>query len=180
MTKSAHKFTPRRAAFNKFVRQRAHQEGILFNAALEKTFLPAGIKADYSSERHYRQHSGRKGMQKNSSVVDEGDLFIRNEDHDDVHDFKTDFNLIDSYDTSDTTHHTVMKVSLLDIARPAKQRGAAKDFEVVQKLRNVIVLEDNGLEYQWEDDEWEHIYDERLAEEQRSYSSVLRGNDSET
>lgn len=47
----------------------------------------------------------------------------------------------------------------------------------MQKLRNVIVLEDNGLEYQWEDDEWEHIYDERLAEEQRSYSSVLRGNE---
>ena len=91
-----------------------------------------------------------------------------------------------------------MKVSLLDIARPAKQKGdvitftitiiqmthvkqsysgVAKDFEVVQKVRNVIVLEDNGLEYQWEDDEWEQIYDERHAEEQRSYSSVLRGNE---
>ena len=55
--------------------------------------------------------------------------------------------------------------------------GAAKDFEVVQKLRNVIVLEDNGLEYHWEDDEWEHIYDEEFVEEQRSYSSVLRGNE---
>ena len=47
----------------------------------------------------------------------------------------------------------------------------------MQKLRNVIVLEDNGLEYQWEDDEWEHIYDEEFVEEQRSYSSVLRGNE---
>jgi hypothetical protein len=47
----------------------------------------------------------------------------------------------------------------------------------VQTLRSVIVLEDDSLEYQWEDDEWEQIYDERLAEEQRSYSSVLRGNE---
>ena len=46
----------------------------------------------------------------------------------------------------------------------------------MQKVRNVIVLED-GLEYQWEDDEWEQIYDERHADEQQSYSSVLRGNE---
>lgn len=61
-------------------------------------------------------------MQWNSSWsnVDEGDLFIRDED---VYDFKIDFNLIDSYDTSHNTHHTDMKVSLLDIARPAKQKG---------------------------------------------------------
>jgi len=175
MTKSAHKVTPRRAAFNKFVRQKAHREGILFNAALEKTFLPAGIKANYSSEHHDRQHPGRKS---NSSAlisnVEDRELFIRDED---VYDYRIDFNLIDSYDTSHTTHHTDTRVSLLDIARPAKQKGAAKDFEVVQKLRNVIVLEDNGLEYQWEDEEWEHIYDEEFVEEQRSYSSVLRGNE---
>lgn len=56
------------------------------------------------------------------SNVDDGELFLRDED---VYDFKIDFNLIDSYDTlaSNTTHHTDMKVSLLDIARPAKQRG---------------------------------------------------------
>jgi len=179
MTKSAHKNTPRRAACNKFVRQKAHQEGILFHAALGETFVPAGIKAYYSSEHHDRQHPGRRGMQWNSSAfisgsdVDDGELFIRDED---VYDFRIDFNLIDSYDTSNTTHHSDMMVSLLDIARPAKQKGAAKDFEVVQKLRNVIVLEDSGLEYQWDDDEWEHIYDERLAEE-RSYSSVLRGKE---
>jgi hypothetical protein len=57
------------------------------------------------------------------------------------------------------------------------QSGAAKDFEIVEKVRNVIVLEDNGLDYQWEDDEWEQIYDKRDAEEQLSYSSVLRGNE---
>ena len=65
-------------------------------------------------------------MQWNSSAfisgsdVDDGELFVREED---VYDFRIDFNLIDCYDTSDTSHHTDMKVSLLDIARPAKQKG---------------------------------------------------------
>lgn len=53
-------------------------------------------------------------------AVDDGELFIREED---VYDFRIDFNLIE--DTSDTSHwhHSDMKVSLLDIARPAKRRG---------------------------------------------------------
>ena len=57
--------------------------------------------------------------------------------------------------------------------------GAAKDFEVVRRVQNVIALEDDfeGLEFQWEEEEWEQIYDERQAEELRSYSSVLKGND---
>lgn len=43
----------------------------------------------------------------------------------------------------------------------------------------MIALEDDfeGLEFQWEEEEWEQIYDERQAEELRSYSSVLKGND---
>ena len=60
--------------------------------------------------------------------------------------------------------------------------GVAKDFEIVQKVRNVVALEDEFdseslLEYQWEDDdEWEQIYDEQLhPTEKRSYSSVLKG-----
>jgi hypothetical protein len=51
------------------------------------------------------------------SNVDDGELFVH---EDDVYDFKIDFTM----DTSDTRHHhTDMKVSLLDIARPAKQKG---------------------------------------------------------
>jgi hypothetical protein len=103
--------------------------------------------------------------------VDDGELFVHEED---VYDFKTDFT-----DTHDTSHHTDTTISLLDIARPAKPKGVAKHFEVVQKVRDVIVLEDDfeGLEHQWEDDEWDQIYEERHAEEPRSYSSVLRGNE---
>lgn len=49
------------------------------------------------------------------SNVDDGELFIHEED---VYDFKIDF-----MDTSDTRHHTDMKVSLIDIARPTKKKG---------------------------------------------------------
>jgi hypothetical protein len=49
------------------------------------------------------------------SNVDDGELFVREED---VYDFKIDF-----MDTSNTRHHTDMKISLLDIARPAKKKG---------------------------------------------------------
>jgi len=106
------------------------------------------------------------------SDVDDGELFVREED---VDDFKIDFT-----DTSNARHHSDMKVSLLDIARPAKQKGAAKDFEVVRKVRDVITLEDDfeGLEYYWEDDEWEQRCDQPHATEKKSYSSVVRGNDS--
>ena len=47
--------------------------------------------------------------------VDDGELFTSEED---VYDSKIDFT-----DTSDTGHNTDMKVSLFDIARPAKQKG---------------------------------------------------------
>jgi len=146
------------------------------------TIAPAGIKALYSSEpsrsRYYNdQYAGRKRTGWNSSVftsgpdIDDGELHLHEED---VYDFKIDF-----VDTSDARHHTDMKVSLVDIARPAKRKGAAKDFEVVQTVRNVIALEDEfeGLGSEWEDDEWEQIFDESRAEEQKSYSSVLRGNE---
>lgn len=50
----------------------------------------------------------------------------------------------------------------------------------MQTIRNVIVLEDEfQVEFQWEEeeDEWEQVFDERHAEQARSYSSVLRGNE---
>ena len=56
--------------------------------------------------------------------------------------------------------------------------GVVKDFEVVKKVRNVVALEDDledPLGYQWEDDEWEQIYDTTVTEK-KSYSSVLKGD----
>jgi hypothetical protein len=81
---------------------------------------------DYSSKHRNDRNPGGNCTKAYSNAfirgtnVDDEELFIRDED---VYDFKNDFNLIDSYDTSDTTPHTDMKVSLLDIARPAKKKG---------------------------------------------------------
>ena len=50
------------------------------------------------------------------SDVDDGELFIREED---VYDFIIDFT--DTFDTHH--HHTDTNISLLNIARPAKQKG---------------------------------------------------------
>jgi len=101
--------------------------------------------------------------------VEDGDLFVRGEDVDYL------------YTSNSTRHHhhdTRMKISLLDIARPAKQKGIAKDFEVVQKVRNVVVLEDdleNPLGYRWEDDEWDEWEQIYYTTEKKSYSSALKG-----
>jgi len=156
----------------------------MFKTALVNTVAPAGIKGSYSSEpnlydlRHLpRKHIGWKNSSTfiNGSNIDDGELFVREE-----HGYY-DLDEIDFRHTSDTRHHTEMKVSLVDIARPAKRKGAAKDFEVVQTVQNVVVLEDEFESlggYEWEDDEWEQIFDERhSAEERTSYSSVLRGNE---
>jgi len=177
---------PRRLAFHKFVRQKAHQEGTLFVTAASNTVWPAGLKATYSSDHYYSRHGRKDGKQLSSgdfihgSDADTGELSFQDED---VHDFKIDFTDNDD-DTQNTRRHTDMTISLLDIARPAKQKGVAKDFEVVQTVRNVIVLEDEFeslVGFQWEDDneweQWEEVYDGRHAEQARSYSSVLRGNE---
>ncbi|KAF8800151.1 hypothetical protein BYT27DRAFT_7263296 [Phlegmacium glaucopus] len=169
-----------RKAFHKLVRQMAHKEGIPFETALDKIIAPPAVKvllySPTTERRNPRRNPGRMdGTQWNGSAfisgskVDDGELFVREED---VYDLKIDF--IDTQDTR--RHHTDMTISLLDIARPAKPKGVAKDFEVVQKVRNVIALDDDsfafgGLEYQWEDDDWDQIYDDWHAEEQRSYSS---------
>ena len=55
--------------------------------------------------------------------VDDGELFVRDED---VYDFRIDFMLVDIFDSDTRRRHTDMKVSLLDIARPAKQKGKKK------------------------------------------------------
>ncbi|KAF9077324.1 hypothetical protein BDP27DRAFT_1312202 [Rhodocollybia butyracea] len=78
------------------------------------------------------------------------------------------------------TEHVVF---ILDIAKPAKPKGIAKDFEVVEGVRKVIFLDDEGdwgrfsEEDEWE--EWEKIYsDSETSDVQEvkrpAYSTVLQ------
>lgn len=67
----------------------------------------------------------------------------------------------------------LMTICLLDIARPIKRKGLAKDFEVVKKPQHVIALED--VEGSLEEDDWECIYVAEVKQT-RTYSAVLHGD----
>ncbi|KAG6860108.1 hypothetical protein C0995_015608 [Termitomyces sp. Mi166 len=78
--------------------------------------------------------------------------------------------------------------SLLDIAKPARPKGIAKDFEVVESVTRVITFEDDV----WKDDasrslddedlweEWDEAYREYDAIDERKplYSAVVGGKGS--
>ncbi|KAF5373494.1 hypothetical protein D9615_009431 [Tricholomella constricta] len=75
--------------------------------------------------------------------------------------------------------------SLLDIARPAKAKGIAKEFEMVDSVAKVIAFEDEeewpvGHGYENEDeidwDEWGEAYEE-WSPKKASYSAVVEGKD---
>ncbi|RPD65694.1 hypothetical protein L227DRAFT_570977 [Lentinus tigrinus ALCF2SS1-6] len=60
-----------------------------------------------------------------------------------------------------------MEVSILDIAKPAKPRGPAKEYEIVDTVRRVIALEeDEWEEYVYED--WELTAEQYLCEDWES------------
>ncbi|KAG6835938.1 hypothetical protein H0H93_013155 [Arthromyces matolae] len=75
-------------------------------------------------------------------------------------------------------------VSLMDIAKPAKPKGVAREFEVVNGLSKVIACEEDvwhdntgpgsSLDDFWED--WDNVYEDCAMEdvERPSYSSVAR------
>ncbi|TFK65006.1 hypothetical protein BDN72DRAFT_220172 [Pluteus cervinus] len=86
----------------------------------------------------------------------------------------------------------VHSVSLLDIAKPAKVKGVAKEFEVVAGPQRVITIEDyeDYLETfsqgtsAWdeafdefdEESEWDDVYeDDEHVRARKTYSAILRG-----
>jgi len=95
----------------------------------------------------------------------------------DVDDHATDFDDTTREQTTDNR----MVVSLLDIARPVKPKGVAKEFEIVDGVQRVIALEDEDEVTEHSelgvDEEWEEIYGDSHLRERISYSAVLRGNE---
>ncbi|KAJ4473161.1 hypothetical protein J3R30DRAFT_3515299 [Lentinula aciculospora] len=69
-------------------------------------------------------------------------------------------------------------ISLLDIARPAKSKGPAKEYEIVKSVRQVIFLDD---EPSYLGEEWEDIQefndDARETQQQLTYAAVLQSKD---
>jgi len=69
-------------------------------------------------------------------------------------------------------------VDLLDIARPAKSKGIAREFEVVQGSPRVIALPDEPRVPAIMDEDWENIDSEGSEDmdQRKSYSAVVRDN----
>jgi len=71
-------------------------------------------------------------------------------------------------------------VSLLDMARPAKPRGIAKHFEVVESPHRVIALEDLDVDTEegFEDEGWEDLYEDEWdipsQNQRKTYSAIVR------
>ncbi|KAF8965759.1 hypothetical protein BDZ97DRAFT_754486 [Flammula alnicola] len=179
--KSAAKGMPRREAFKKYIRAKAHREGTLFKDALSTiahsengmgTYLPRVIPRDrveksYTQAPHKRRNSA--GFVNLGQISDEG--LVPDDKEIDVH-FATGTSAEEQFH-----RHTDMSVSILSIARPAKRKGVAKDFEIVRKVRNVVALPDEFEKSSLEaDEDWEQIDDEQPIDTRQSYSSVLRGN----
>ncbi|KAI0366572.1 hypothetical protein BV20DRAFT_951976 [Pilatotrama ljubarskyi] len=76
------------------------------------------------------------------------------------------------------------EVHIMDIAKPMKPRGAAKEFEIVDTVRRVLALEDQEKMMDWagrieddfELDEWETLDFEEIVGRKgaQSYADVLR------
>jgi hypothetical protein len=87
---------------------------------------------------------------------------------------------VDLEEQEEKLSNATFSVSLLDIARPAKPRGIAKHFEVVERLPRVIALEETD-DFGWEkeDEDWEDLYGDEwlpLQKQRRAYSDIVREN----
>ncbi|CAA7263426.1 unnamed protein product [Cyclocybe aegerita] len=141
--------------------------------------ITTGTKENYIPQS-VRRNPGRNGSNwanDNTVRVDDEDPQIRITD-DDVYDFQVDFG--DTAVPTKPEEEVRFEVDLLGIARPAKKKGVAKDFEVLKRLPDVIALDEDyweSSESGFSEEEWEAIYDDERRDNQRTYSAVLRGNE---
>jgi len=66
-------------------------------------------------------------------------------------------------------------IDLLDIARPAKPKGIAKEFEVVQGSPRIVALPDEPLGPAAREEDWEDIDSEDI-DPRKSYSAVVQAD----
>lgn len=124
-------------------------------------------------------------------AVDDGTIMTT---EDDVDDYAADF---DDW-VPEQQARSVTVISLMDMARPAKLKGAwssligrsidaktlcvshsgiAKEFEVVEGVERVIALDEGVSEEGWQEDEdWEKIPGITFLGDTETYSDVLRSN----
>ncbi|PPR02567.1 hypothetical protein CVT24_001941 [Panaeolus cyanescens] len=196
MTRSNQKAPSARVVFNKTIRAKAHAEGTTFAAAREAMRVPrhaigmeatpmGPLRIDPNHHKASPSPRGRGNPDYRSKAfvsapqVDDSDGKLKLTDED-IYDFRVDF--VDSPEFPDG-EPPVRSFSLYDLAKPAKTRGPAKAFEVVPRVRNVVVLseaEDDDLGSFYvpstcgDDEDWERISELDTEDKKQTYSAVLR------
>ncbi|KIK68769.1 hypothetical protein GYMLUDRAFT_68602 [Collybiopsis luxurians FD-317 M1] len=159
--------------------------------AIKKIYMDAGIPhcdavlmaaipfmQNKSELRHKNRRRRKAGLITCSNNVDDLKAY-RDELYFDEETEELDVFESDSFPTGRGEHIA----SLLDMAKPAKLKGIAKEYEVVKGPREVIFLDE---EQEWEtlglpvEEEWEEIYESTDSEdscgiqEKPTYSFVLQ------
>ncbi|CAA7263430.1 unnamed protein product [Cyclocybe aegerita] len=172
----------------KAVRAKAHAEGLTFARAYgEMCGDPWASLRSWREPRIRRCNHGRNDIGWRSDAtfrVDDEDLQVQLA-YEDVYDFQVDFSDVkkdewDLWEKRKRKGAEKVEIELMHLAHPAKRRGPAQDFEVVQRVKDVIALSEDEVEYSdWGkldlvDEEWEAIFDESKVK--TSYSAAVRGN----
>lgn len=203
MTRSQQKQVSRREAFTKLARQHASHNQVNFSTAVNKITSDSKENVKTVVRTPVLFSSIRISSPHSQAFVNQGTAVVstrrnpnrmhgnaprgaakRRDDDDNYDSAESDVDDTDLADDQERRPEAQLSISLLDIARPAKQKGPAKDFEIIPNLRSVISLEDDDDAFsfiQSEADEWERIYGSEYSFDQlRSYSSVLRQGGGDT
>ncbi|KAF8625854.1 hypothetical protein AX17_006750 [Amanita inopinata Kibby_2008] len=164
MTRSS-RSAPTYKESKKAFKQSAQEAGITCKPEIRQLWSKV-VQANESAKARKPVLVSARNPRRNDGVRWNGGMFIsppRVEDAEYECEGEDECSVCDEGTTTTTVERERM-VCLLDMARPVKARGIKKEFEVVAKVRGVIVLEDemgSGCEYgDWdlnEEQGWEEI-----------------------
>lgn len=155
----------KRKAFNKAIRARAAEEKTSFASVLQRT-QDAQHKRSFRAMLNQPTHTVRPQRQNMMKVSDQAHESFNHEPTNDY---------LDARDTVEPEPRRTVVVDLMAMAKPAKVKGVAKDFEIVKRVKDVIALEDGISDFDLDEDDWEELgYDEDFKD-RRTYSAALRG-----
>ncbi|KAF9444540.1 hypothetical protein P691DRAFT_807194 [Macrolepiota fuliginosa MF-IS2] len=155
----------KRKAFNKAIRARAAEEQTSFVSVLLRTLDVQGTRP-YRSKLNLPTHPDRP-TRRNMMGRDQ----LKDTDTYPNHDRERPTHNQDGFEQEKKT----IVIDLMAIAKPAKVKGIAKEFEVVKRIKDVIVLEDHVEDNDFDGDGWEAVNYDVGCTEKRTYSAALSG-----
>ncbi|KAJ8093736.1 hypothetical protein PM082_009596 [Marasmius tenuissimus] len=172
----------------KAFRANAREAGMRYVDALQarkEAQVEAGAKT-----LHTKPGIGRRNPGRMDGVKWNGDSFVcathvDGDDHDSDSERYSDSGYDSESDVQDERRpdSKTYEISLMDIAKPMKVKGVAKEFEIVQTVQRVIALEDDAKSDAWDlascaESDWDEVYDEDLLEApekaRQTYSDASR------